>query len=228
MHVPQEGLGAMEAWFVARGHALSRTRFFMGETPPAPGEVDWLVVMGGPMGVYEEDAHPWLRAEKAFIASVLEHGRPALGVCLGAQLLAEVLGGEVRPNGEREIGWFPVSLTEHAAASPLCADLPTRFTPLHWHGDTFTIPPGAVHVARSEACENQAFVYEDRVLGLQFHLEAMPSVTEGFWEADCETLGTGRYVQTAPDLLGSAEQYAAVHPIMSRILERFEALDLPR
>lgn len=224
MHVPHEGLGAMEAWFVARGHHLARTRFFRGEVPPAPESIDWLVVMGGPMGVYEEDRHPWLREEKRFIERMIARGVPVLGVCLGAQLIAEVLGGTVAPHRHKEIGWFPVSLTEQARSNALFAPLPRTFTPLHWHGDTFTLPPGAVHLARSEACEHQAFAYEDRVLGLQFHVEALPSTAQMFWEADAPQLVPGPYVQGEAEIVGAPQRYGAVYPVMTEILARLESV----
>lgn len=223
IHSPGEGLGAMEAWFVARGHRLSRTRLYAGERLPDVRRLDWLVIMGGPMGVYEEQAHPWLREEKGFIRRALERDLPVLGVCLGAQLLAEALGGTVSPHRHREIGWFPVTLTEQGAAHPLFAGLPRRFTPLHWHGDSFSIPPGAVHLARSEACENQAFAYGDKVLGLQFHIEALPSLVEFFWEADQEDLEPGPYVQSGGEILGDPTRCSAVHPLMTTLLERLEA-----
>lgn len=222
MHTPSEGLGAMEAWFVARGHRLTRTRFYAGERPPAPEAFDWLVIMGGPMGVYEEQAHPWLREEKRFIEQVLARGVPVLGVCLGAQLLAEALGGTVSPHRHREVGWFPVTLTEQGAAHPLFAGLPRSFTPLHWHGDTFSIPPGAVHLARSEACEHQAFAHGEKILGLQFHVEALPSLVEFFWEADHEHLEPGPYVQSGDEILGQSTRCSAVHPVMTALLERLE------
>jgi GMP synthase-like glutamine amidotransferase len=228
MHVPHEGLGGMESWFVGRGHALGSTRFDRGDTPPPVEDIDWLVVMGGPMGVYEESRHPWLLAEKAFIRAALARDMPVLGVCLGAQLLAEALGAEVRANAQREIGWYPVETTAQAAESALGRLLPPRFTPLHWHGDTFELPPGAVHLARSAACVNQAFAFEERVLGLQFHLEALPSVTAAFWEADREQLGEGEYVQRAPEILGTPAQYAALQPLQASLLEALESVARPQ
>ena len=224
MHVPQEGLGAMEAWFVARGHHLSCTRLYLNETPPTPETIDWLVVMGGPMGVYQEDEYPWLRAEKRFIEAVIARGALVLGVCLGSQLLAEVLGGTVAPNAHKEIGWFPVSLTEQARGNPLFGGLPQSFTPLHWHGDTFSLPEGAVHLARSEACENQAFSYDDRVLGLQFHVEALPSTAQLFWEADASYIQPGPYVQDEAQIIGAPERYGAVYPVMSDVLLQMEKM----
>jgi GMP synthase-like glutamine amidotransferase len=173
-HVPFEGIGTIGEWARSHGHDLSSTQMFQVPTPALPGidELDFLVVMGGPMNTYQQTEYPWLSGEKAFIASAIAAGRPVLGVCLGAQLVADVLGGPVSTGEHPEIGWYTVELTEAGRAIPVFAGFPERFTALHWHGDTFAVPPGAVHVASSEACANQAFTYDGgRVVGLQFHLE---------------------------------------------------------
>lgn len=221
-HVPHEALGGMESWFVSRGHHLSRTRFYAGDALPDPSQPDWLVVMGGPMGVYDEEAYPWLAEEKRFIASVLERDIPVLGVCLGAQLLAEVLGGSVTRNPQTEIGWFPVQLTEAGKSHGLLAGVPPSFVPLHWHGDTFSIPEGAVQLARSEACENQAFAYGSKVLGLQFHVEAMPTTAEQFWEADAPNIVPASFVQSGAEIVDRPERYSEVYPVLLRVLEALE------
>jgi GMP synthase-like glutamine amidotransferase len=176
-HVSFEGIGAIGEWTRNRAHDLSSTEMFHLPTPALPriDELDFLVVMGGPMNIYQEAEYPWLSGEKAFIASAIAAGRLVLGVCLGAQLVADVLGGPVSKGEHSEIGWYPLELTEAGRAIPVFARFPDRFTALHWHGDAFAIPPGAVHVASSEACANQAFAYDGgRVIGLQFHLEETP------------------------------------------------------
>lgn len=174
LHVPFEGVGTIEAWARDHGHSLSATHWYADETPPATEDFDLLVVMGGPMGVYDEKDHPWLAAEKHAIEKAVAAGKRVLGICLGAQIVSVVLGGTVTPNPVKEIGWFKVSLTEAGAAEPVLAGFPDSFYAFHWHGDTFSIPPGAVHAATSAACANQAFLYQSRVVGLQFHLETNP------------------------------------------------------
>ena len=159
---------------MARGHVLHGIDLFSTALPDDVRGYDWLVVMGGPMGVGDEVAHPFLIAEKAFVRRAVERGVRVLGVCLGAQILAEALGGRVGRNPHKEIGWFPVDLTPEGAAHPLMAGMPPRFNAFHWHGDTFTPPPGSVRLAASAACADQAFALGDRVLGLQFHLESTP------------------------------------------------------
>jgi GMP synthase (glutamine-hydrolysing) len=133
---------------------------------------DLLIVLGGPIGAYEEDRYPFLADELALIARRLKSGRPVLGLCLGAQLMARVLGAEVRPGPAKEIGWGPVALTEAGRAGPLrhLGDEPV----LHWHGDMFDLPAGAERLASTELCPNQAFAYGPAVLGIQFHPEFAP------------------------------------------------------
>jgi GMP synthase-like glutamine amidotransferase len=175
LHVPFEGVGSIASWAEARGHALTEVHLYAGETPPPLTAYDLLVVMGGPMGVYDEKDSPWLAGEKEAIKAAVAGGKSVLGICLGAQLLSVVLGGTVTQNPVPEIGWFPVTMTPESAAEPILAGFPQKFYAFHWHGDTFSIPPGAVRVAASEACDNQAFVYQNRVVGLQFHLETTPA-----------------------------------------------------
>jgi GMP synthase-like glutamine amidotransferase len=209
-HVPYEGLGALECALIRAGHGLARTRLYAGEPLPDPEAVEGLVVMGGPMSIHDEQEHPWLVAEKRFVARVLERGVPVLGICLGAQLVAHALGARVRPNAEREIGWFPVERT--AGAGPSALDgLPRRFTAFHWHGETFDLPQGAVHLASSAACRNQAFMH-GRALALQFHLEVLPSGVADLCVHGADDLRPGRHVQTPEEMLGDPGRF---HPIAS-------------
>jgi GMP synthase (glutamine-hydrolysing) len=223
-HVPFEGLGSIEPWARERGFVLSCTRLFAGEPPPAVETFDWLVVMGGPMGVGDEEDHPWLRAEKRLVERALRAERTVLGVCLGAQILAEVLGARVRRAPEREIGWFPVERTPESDASPLFGALPRRFDAFHWHGDRFEIPKGAVHLARSEACDNQAFAWGGRALGLQFHLETTPESARALIDNCPGDLAPGPCVQTAEELLAGPERFERLNALMARLLD---ALHLP-
>jgi GMP synthase-like glutamine amidotransferase len=175
-HVPYEGIGSIRDWATTRGYELSGTLMFAEPSGAAglPGleGVDLLVIMGGPMNVHDLDEYRWLPVEKDFIRACIGGGKAVLGICLGAQLLADVLGGEVTRAPQEEIGWHPVELTEVGRRLRVFSDFPDRFTTLQWHGDTFSIPLGATHVAFSEAVPNQAFIFDnERVVGLQFHLE---------------------------------------------------------
>ena len=172
-HVPFENPGAILTWAEKRGHSCTVARLYAGDEPPPPDAWDWLVVMGGPMSVHDEAEHPWLKAEKRCIAEAVRDGKTVVGVCLGAQLIAEVLGGEVFPNDRKEIGWFPVEWTDAALDMPHFATALRTSTVFHWHGETFSLPPGAKLLASSEACRNQAFVYGRSVFGFQFHMEML-------------------------------------------------------
>jgi GMP synthase-like glutamine amidotransferase len=181
--------------------SLSCSRLYLGEKPPPPAACDLLVVMGGPMSVWDEARHPWLREEKRYLAEAVAHGIRILGVCLGAQLLAEVLGARVFPGSHKEIGWFRVrTLPEAKPALP--TGFPGEFTAFHWHGDTFAIPGGATHLFASAGCPGQGFLHEDRFLGLQFHLE---STRDGVRRlvANCATdlADGGQYVQSREEIL---------------------------
>lgn len=200
-HVPFEGPGAIALYAEAQGHTLTRTRIFAGDVLPAlesMGAEDMLVVMGGPMSVHDEAAYPWLRMEKQYVRRCADAGVRVLGVCLGAQLLAEVLGGTVIRNPHREIGWFPVRLTDAGRQSPCFAGFPDVYPAFHWHGETFSIPPSATCAGESDACAHQAFVVDDRLVGVQFHLETTPeSLDQLITHCGDELIPQTAYVQSA-------------------------------
>lgn len=199
-HVPYEPPANIAAWARDRGHELATTRLYADDKLPSVDDYDWLVVMGGPMSVHDEDEHSWLADEKRLLRETVEAGKPVLGVCLGAQLLAEALGAEVDENDEEEIGWFPVSV-ENSEGTPFDV-LPEEFDVFHWHGDTFGVPDKARRTATSGACANQAFV-RGKAVGLQFHLEATRASVESLVDASepGDGLGDGEYTQAPDDML---------------------------
>ena len=170
-HVPFEGLGCIENWSNEKGHSLTFTKFYKEFNLPKLSEIDWLIIMGGPMGVYDEDKFEWMKEEKIFIKQTINANKTVIGVCLGSQLIAHVLGAEIYPNPYKEIGWFNVSLTPKGQGNYLLDGFEKSFKVFHWHGDTFDLPNGAKHFLYSEACINQMFLYKNNVLGLQFHCE---------------------------------------------------------
>jgi GMP synthase-like glutamine amidotransferase len=180
-HIACEPPAAFEDELLARGHDLHRVELDEGEALPDWREFDALIVMGGPMGAYEEESHPWLVEEKRAIAAAARAGHPVWGVCLGAQLLASALGAAVYPGPEAEVGLLPVELTPAAADDPVFRDAPGSFPTLQWHADTFDLPEGATLLASSPAYANQAFVYE-RAYALQFHLEVSPQLAAEWGE----------------------------------------------
>lgn len=222
-HAPFEGLGRMDAWLRGRGHSITGTRLYAGEALPPQEAFEWLIVMGGPMNVYEHRNFPHLVPEKEFIKAALEGGKRILGVCLGAQLIADVAGGKVFQNPHREIGWFPIRPVKGTEGSPFA--LPDEARVFHWHGDTFSLPPGAQWLARSDATAHQAFSIGSRVLGLQFHPEAGAGDVASFVEAGgSELQTTSRYIQSADHILSEAHSAApALEPLLDRLLRALAA-----
>lgn len=219
-HVPFEAAAAVADWAKARDHRLTSWAVYEGDLPNL-ADVEFLVVMGGPMNIYQESEYPWLAREKTAIKAAIARGAVVLGICLGAQLVADALGGNVVRNEEMEIGWFPVELTTEGRHLRLVEDLPLRFVALHWHGDTFSIPPGAVHVAASAACRNQAFAYDEgRVVGLQFHLEETPESLRGLIEHARGELAPGKWIQPEPALLAPDAPFAEANDHLFLLLDR--------
>jgi GMP synthase (glutamine-hydrolysing) len=171
-HVPFEGPAYLETYTRNIGAEFSGTMLCNGQPLPARMDFDVLAVMGGPMGVYDEKKFTWLTQEKLFIEKSIRAGKKIIGICLGAQMIADILGATVYKNRCREIGWFPVKRSDSGTATCVGRILPDIFFAFHWHSDAFEIPEGAAHIAESIACKNQGFIYDERVLGLQFHLES--------------------------------------------------------
>jgi len=219
-HVAFEGLGSIGSWLERRAAEVRVTRLFAEPRFPELGELDWLVVLGGPMSVNDEASVPWLAPEKRFIAEAIAASKTVLGICLGAQLVANALGARVRPNPEREIGWFPVEPVAEEAGSAFSALFQVPLEVFHWHGETFGLPKGATPLLRSAACEQQAFALGERVLALQFHLETTPEIVRAMSEACPGDLAPGRWVQTPDEMLGNLARFRRIHLVMDAVLER--------
>jgi GMP synthase-like glutamine amidotransferase len=215
-HVDFEGPAYIEQWAKDKGHLLSGTRLYNKEPLPDLQEIDLLIVMGGPMGVSDEEQHPWLKEEKAYISKAIALDKRVLGICLGAQLLAQVLGAEVVRAPLREIGWFPVKLENN---HPLLADLPASFVAFHWHGDMFEIPKGALHIFSSEGCPHQGFIYRDQVVGFQFHFETTPESLSALLASDNVDDYQETYVQSA-EQIRKTHHCLQLNSYLSEILTR--------
>ncbi len=223
LHVAFEGLGSIGQWITAHGHQLSCTRLYAGDPLPCSDAIDRLIIMGGPMNIYEDAQYPWLTGEKALIREVIAAGKSAVGICLGAQLLADALGSPVFAGPEKEIGWLPISVTAAGQETALLSGLPDQATVFHWHGDTFNLPPGAVHLAESAGCSQQAFLYDNRILGLQCHLESTPETVREILAHCRHELVPGRYIQTETEIAGAApEQYQHINSLMATLLNRLQ------
>jgi GMP synthase-like glutamine amidotransferase len=223
-HVPFEGPAGIADWAARKGHEISVTPLFEHTELPDREDFEWLVLMGGPMGVRDEQDYAWMETEKAFLREAIGAGKTVVGVCLGAQLIADALDARVYRNAHTEIGWLPIELTEQGRMSGPFTFLRQRIEVFQWHGDTFELPDGAVHLARSEGCEHQAFLYDGRVLGLQFHLESTPASVADLVSNCADEITPGRYVQDAERMLAATQaDYVRINRALSGILDRLPA-----
>jgi GMP synthase-like glutamine amidotransferase len=240
-HVSFETPGFLINLIREKGHSLRTTALYREEPLPSAADFDALIIMGGPMSIHDEDVYPWLRAEKELIAAAIREGKKVLGICLGAQLIAAVLGARVYPNPQKEIGFWPVQWTEAVASlrragagapdgvragrpgearsggvQPEAAQ-PGEALFFHWHGETFDLPAGAVLLASTPACVNQAFRVGDKVLGIQFHPEVTQEIIRGMVENEGWELVDGLYIQSAEKMLEAGR--AEVGPDLSFITD---------
>lgn len=221
-HVPFEGLGCIKTWCDDKSYPVVYTNFFEENyILPSPEQYDALIIMGGPMGIYDEDKHPWLTSEKIAIRQAIDSGKTVIGICLGSQLIANALGAKVYPNNEKEIGWWQVSLTEEAKKIAPFDAFDNVIDVFQWHGDTFDIPAGAIKLASSIICENQAFIYNERVIALQFHFEVTQESISVMNENDLgEISAGGSFVQTAETILSGAKHIKTNNQMMFAILDK--------
>jgi GMP synthase-like glutamine amidotransferase len=200
-HVTFEGPARIASWAINRGHRLSVARSDQIEAWPDPELVDLLVVMGGPMSA--NDALAWMRRETLFLEQAMRLKKPVLGVCLGAQLLAKIHGARVYRALQGEIGWWPVRSVQLNDLSAPC--LPRSFIPLHWHGETFDLPRGSIHLAETDSVPNQAFLLDEQVVGLQFHIEATPESVAAIVEGARADLTGASGQQSVENIVGQCE-----------------------
>jgi len=222
-HVPFEGLGCIESWAKTASHRISATRFHVNDPLPDINDLDWLVVMGGPMNIYDDAKFPWLTAEKRLLRQAIEHNKTVLGICLGAQLIADVLGAKIYANRHKEIGWYNVRKIKSDGKSAITDAFPDSIEAFHWHGDTFDIPDGADHLVQSAGCKNQGFAVGDRVLALQFHLEIAKSGAESLIIQCGNQIDKGRYCQTPEAMLSKSDRFEKINKLMYTILDRMAA-----
>ncbi len=178
------GPGALQEWLVERGIEAGFTRFYLDKELPPLDDVDALLILGGAMNVYQDAEFSYLKPLRTFTREALHADKRVFGICLGAQIMADALGSRVRRAEEEEKGWIEIVRCEDAATSPLLGWLPTRHKFISWHGDTFDVPAGAVHGAKSATCPAQAFAWGERALALQFHPEADAAIVSGWIETE--------------------------------------------
>jgi GMP synthase-like glutamine amidotransferase len=210
-HVAFEGPGAIADWTQERDHVLDVTRFDLGAAAPEATGFDALIVMGGPMGVHDDERYVWMAREKLLIKRTIDASKPVLGICLGAQLIADVMGARVFRNAERELGWFPVDWSPEARSSRILGFAPPSSRVFHWHSDTFDLPSRSRRVASSAACTNQGFFAEDgRIVALQFHLEMRPEDVARLVIHGADELTSGPYVQDSDGMRKTAAHACSV------------------
>ncbi|MDA8157254.1 MAG: hypothetical protein M0Z52_12525 [Actinomycetota bacterium] len=191
-NTPAEGPGTIENGLNALGVPFDTVELLNGQKPSDAAQYSHVIMMGGPMGVYEMNQYPHLVAGAKILEEFIKAGKPALGVCLGAQMLAHALGARVYPGGRKEIGWYEVQMTAEGAKDPVFGALKVNDKPVaqvfQWHGDTFDLPDGAVRLASSEIYQNQAFRFGNGVYALQFHIEVTPAMIRDWLKDDKELM----------------------------------------
>lgn len=221
-HVTFEDLGSIEPVLREKGHSISVTQLFDNESLPKVSELDWLIVMGGPMGVHDDSRFPWLKTEKHFIKESIDARKVVIGICLGAQLIAQVLGAKVYKNKYHEIGWFNIDRNPKITDTILGDIFPEQIEVFHGHGDTFDIPSGAVPLASSTGTPNQGFVLDNLVIALQFHLETTPASAKALIDNCRDKLDDSRYVQSESELLDNPGRFKNCNQMMHQILNTME------
>ncbi len=211
-------------WARRRGHELHQTFLCNQEKLPDADSFDWLLVMGGTQHVWEVEKYPWLAEEKHFVRKMVNQGKPAVGICFGAQLLAETLGGEVFPNSHKEIGWHEIRLTAEGRSSFLFRNIPERFQSFHWHSDHFSLPPGCTTLARSNPTPHQAFVCGDRpVVGLQFHPEYTREMVRCFSREEGDEWVPDLFVSGKEKVLQETDLMRDTYWLLEALLDNVES-----
>ncbi len=219
-HVPFEDLASIKPLIQSHHHQLSVTHLYQNQALPTMADFDYLIVMGGPMGIDDVTQYPWLIAEKKFIQQAITTGKTILGICLGAQLMAQILGANISPNQYREIGWFPIQANPAIQQTKFSNIFNTTNPVFHWHGDTFDIPDNAIPVASSVACQHQGFFYDNRVLGLQFHLETTFTSAQALIQNCANELDGSTYVQSAQEILAQPQRFSVINQMMGQVFQQ--------
>ena len=210
-------------WAEKKGYDIEQTYVCNHEKLPDFGDFDWLMVMGGSPHAWEEEVNPWLPDEKVFITEAVKRDKMILGICFGAQLVAEALGGSVFPNEQKEIGWYEVNLTPEGEKSFLFESVQKTFVTFHWHGDHFSLPPWCTRLAYSEPTLNQAFICINRPIAcVQFHPEFTRDMIRYFSKESSEDWIQDRYVGGKEVVLQQTEEIRDTYWLMEAILDNMD------
>ena len=224
MHVPFEGPGMILDWTGKKKHRIQYTKFYEEFTLPDASAVDMLIIMGGPMDVFDYHVHPWMGDEIEWVKEFINSGKPVLGICLGAQIIAAALGEEVYPGPHKEIGWHNLQFFPSLGDYKIFKELPITRKVFHWHGDTFNIPEGATRIAASQAFPNQGFIYNNKVVALQFHLEVGPDSVRELVENCRDELVVGPHIQSEKKILSEQNYFQTNQEVLFQILDYLSGL----
>jgi GMP synthase (glutamine-hydrolysing) len=222
IHAAFEKAGVVEDWCLKNKYEFKETNSYLKESLPSIDEFDFLVIMGGPQSPRDFERYPYLKNEITLIKQAIDNNKLVLGFCLGAQLIAEALGAPTQSSPEKEVGVFPVQLTEEGRKDPLFVDFPAEFPVIHWHYDMPSLAEGAVLLAASAGCPHQAFRYKSKVYGFQFHMEITKKLAKGLILNCPEDLKASRFTQSVKDFL--ANDFEAINQKMELILDRLKEL----
>ncbi len=223
IHAAFEGLGAIQTWLDRKDFSLSVSHPYRGDQLPNPNTYDWLIIMGGPQDLKQIHKYPYLRDELSLIQQSIDLNKMVLGICLGAQLIAESLGAKTEPSPEKEIGIFPVNLTDSGHADPITRHFPDQFAVAHWHSDMPGLPDGATVLATSRGCPRQIICFKPQVYGLQCHFELTEENLREMLGSQPGDLGSGRYIQSRQELLQFS--YLPINQNMWLFLDNFTKLN---
>ncbi|MFN8288126.1 MAG: type 1 glutamine amidotransferase [Chitinophagales bacterium] len=217
-HEPYEGPGLIHEWANERGYIVSITEVFNNQPLPSTDLFDCLVIMGGAMSVNDESIYAWLKPEKELVRQTVKADKLILGICLGAQMIASALGKAVYKNGKKEIGWFPVTLTQ-AGENKLSSGWHNQ-TFFHWHGETFDLPEGAELLASSSACLNQAFIIGQKIWAFQFHPEVNQQVLHQMVSSGSAELIKEEFIMTPDEVLQQEPIIQQTRPLLFNLLDK--------
>lgn len=221
-HVPYESPGHILDWIKAKGHTIRYVNFYEHPVLPEIDQTEALIVMGGPMNIHDDEDYSWLPDERDFLKKFIQSGKKVLGICLGAQMIADALGAEVRRNEHTEIGWFKVDINKESLPEKYIDTFPDEFVSFHWHGDTFDLPDGYGNFASSAATLNQGFIYKN-IAAFQFHPEMnLKGINELIQHNEDVFTHKNPYVQSSDEIVGQAKNSIEINKsILFKFLDEF-------
>jgi GMP synthase (glutamine-hydrolysing) len=214
-HAEWETIGQLDKWITKNGYTYTTSHLYKGDKLPNE-EADFLIVMGGPMGIYDDEKYPWLKLEREYIKSVVNSKTKVLGICLGSQFIADALGAKVYPGKEKEIGFLKINKSVN---HKITDTIPESLDVFHWHGDTFENPKGAVNIFNSSLTQNQGFIYNDNVIAFQFHFEVGHKEIEGFIDNGRDEIIPSKYVQRESEIMSNNFDFDKANSYLFNILD---------